>query len=227
MQKHTLLCTICLMLFALANQGCASITPLGTEYAPKAAYAMAEQMDAQILVRGNAAQLPKREYEKKLTTHQDQVNDSELLAMRQRELRQSITIMTTIPVNVNNLKVSCPLARQMTEEISTILVSAGYRVQEIRKGKEILFQEQQGEMLLTRDTGQLAKRHVSSVAVLTGTYVITPEQVRFSMRLLHTPSNEVLAMASATVPITPDVRPLLEENSVPTKITPSVNTRLR
>ncbi len=227
MQKHALLLTTCLLLFALVNQGCASIAPLGTEYAPKAAYAMAEQMDAQILMRGNAAQLPKREYEKKLTTYKDQVSDDELLALRQRELRQSITIMSTVPVNVNNLKLSCALARQMTEEINTILVSAGYRVQEIRKGKEILFQEQTGEMLLTRDTSQLAKRHVSSVAVLTGTYVITPEQVRFSMRLLHTPSNEVLAMASATVPITPDVRPLLEENTEPTRISPSVNTRLR
>ncbi len=196
----------------LFSQGCAAVGTMGTGYAPKAANLMASQMDAQVMQKGNAGK--------------GSANMQELPA-RQLELRNSITIMATVPVNINNLEVSNALARQMSEEISRWFVSAGYRVQEIRKGKEIVFQKKQGEMLLTRDTKQLAQRHVSSVAVLAGTYVVTPKQVRFTMRLLHTPSNEVIAMSTATVPITPDVRPLLKESTQPVKVTPSVQTRLQ
>ncbi len=185
---------------------------MGTGLGPRAANTMAAQMDAQILQRANAtaAHIPKKE-----------------LAAYQQQLRNSITIMTTVPVNLNDLTLSNALARQISEEMSRWFVNAGYRVKEIRKGTEIRFQEKTGEMLLTRDRSELAKKTASSVAILTGTYVMSPEQVRFSMRLLHTPSNDVIAMSTATVPITPDVPPLLEENTTPQPISPSVQTRLQ
>ncbi len=203
-----------LLSFALLGQGCVSAMNgvVGSGYGPRAANDMAEQMDAQIMQRGNVtlATTPK-----------------ELLEARQRQLRSTITIMTTVPVNLNNLQLSNALARQISEEMSRWFVTAGYRVKEIRKGKELRFQEKTGEMLLTRDREELARKTATSIAVLTGTYVITPEQVRYSMRLLHTPSNDVLAMGTATVPITPDVPPLLVENTAPVKVEPSVNTRLQ
>ncbi len=204
---------ILVVLVLVLSQGCAAGSmPFSTAHAPKAADSIAMQLDSQIMQRGKvtAATTPK-----------------EQLPMRELELRESVTVMATVPVNINNLEVSCALARQMSEEVSRWMISKGYRFQELRKGKEIFFQKKQGEMLLTRDTSLLAKRHVSSQTVLAGTYVITPEQVRFSMRLIHTPSNEVIAMGTATVPITPDVRPLLtEETTGSAKVTPSTYTKL-
>ena len=207
---------IALLLFVLLlpAQGCAGMNSTGS--VPLAADSIAEQMDKQLIAR--YAPVP----ESTLSAGTESRNDV------LRSVRGSITIMGTVPVNINNLEISCPLARQMTEEVSRWLVNAGYHFQELRKGKDIYFQKLQGEMLLTRDTKLLANRNVSSQAILVGTYVVSPDQVRFSMRLLHTPSNEVLAMGTATVPITSDVRPLLANTaSGPVKIEPTVNTRLQ
>ncbi len=200
-----------LVFVVFVSQGC-TMRPMGRAYAPKAADNIAIQLDDQIMQRGNVHIV---------------TTTSKELAARQAQLRNSITVMATVPVNINNLEVSCPLARQMSEEISRWMVSMGYRFQELRKGKEIFFQKRQGEMLLTRDTKLLANRNATSQLVLAGTYLVTLEQVRFSMRLIHTPSNEVIAMGTATVPITDDIRHLLVDTSAgPAKVTPSVNTRL-
>ncbi len=184
----------------------------GGENGPKAADAIAKQIDEQLMARGGL--------------HDGALSDKKLDA-RRRLIRSRITIMGTTPVNLNNLKLSNALARQMTEEVMRWLSNAGYRVREIRKGKDLRFQEGVGEMLLTRKRSDLQSTKATSTAVLTGTYVISPEQVRFTMRLLHTPSHDVLGIGTATVPITPDVPPLLRENVRPQRIMPSVGTRLQ
>ncbi len=201
-----------LMMFSVS---CANIYhEVSPAYGPRAANTMAEQMDAQIMARSNV-----QPAHIKLTKEQ--------IALRQKQLRQSITIVTTVPVNINDFNLTNALARQISEEMARWFVDAGYRVQEIRKGTDIRIQEKHGEVILTRDKTELLRTRASSVAILTGTYVISPEQVRYSMRLVHTPGTEVIAMSTATVPITPDVPPLLKENTEPVKITPSVNTRLQ
>ena len=60
-----------------------------------------------------------------------------------------------------------------------------------------------------------------------GTYVVSGEQVRFSMSLIHTTSNEVLAKGTATVPITDDLLPLLEDQPAGSGKVPTVYTRLQ
>ncbi len=210
-----------LFFLVLCLCGCGSKT-VETGYTPSAADSIAAQIDAQVLERGGVIYTPP-----KINTVFSSEEEDRYL-MLARKLRSSVTVMATVPVNINNLKVSCPLARQMMEEVTRWMVQAGYRMQEIRKGKNIYFQQEQGEMLLTRDASQLANRKVASQAVLTGTYVVSPEQVRFSIRLVHTPTNDVIAMGTATVPITPDVHPLLiDEHTEAVKLMPSVQTRLQ
>ncbi len=184
----------------------------GSKYGPKAANSIAKQIDQQLMARGGL---------------QDGALSKDKLKARRKVVRRQITIVGTTPVNLNDLKVSNALARQMTEEVMRWLANAGYQVREIRKGRDLRFQEGVGEMLLTRKRSELDRTTSTSVAVLTGTYVISPEQVRFTMRLLHTPTNDVLGIGTATVPITPDVPPLLRENRRPQRIMPSVGTRLR
>lgn len=202
-----------LLVLMLLTQGC-GVMGIGTGSVPRAADSIAEQMDKQIMER--------------FGEKSEDGSGALMSGDKKRELRDRLTIMATVPVDINNLEVSCALARQMSEEVSRWLVNAGYKVQELRKGKEIFFQPKQGEMILTRNTKLLATRTVSSEAVLTGTYVISPDQVRFSMRLIHTPSNGVLAMGTATVPISEDVRPLLVNTlGKPVKVTPSIGTELQ
>lgn len=176
---------------------------------PKAANSIASQMDAQLMMRYGG-------------------NDPQISTKEQHAVaRANVIIMGTTPANLNNLEKSSPLARQMTEEISRWLVNAGYRFQELRKGKAIRFHPVTGELLLTRDVRQLASTQGTSQAVLAGTYVVTPDQVRFSMRLIHTTSNEVLAMGTATVPITEDIAPLVNDLTPGDDMRPSTNTRLQ
>lgn len=139
--------------------------------------------------------------------------------------RTNVTIAATVPVFLGNLQQSSPLARQMAEELSRWFVTAGYRVSEIRKGADIVMEPRVGEMILTRHISKLANTNVRTAAILAGTYTITKDSVRFNVRLLHTPSNEVLAMATATVPVTEELFPLLADRGNATPM-PSVFTRL-
>ena len=176
---------------------------------PTAATSIAKQLDEQLMMRfaGSSSDMSRR--------------DSEALA------RARIMIMGTTPADINNLESASPLARQMTEEISRWLINAGYRFQELRKGRDIRFDKFKGEFILTRDVRQLSNTSGTSQAIMAGTYVTTSDQVRFSIKLIHTSSNEVLAMATATVPITDDLRPLVRDRQAGDGFVPTVSTRLQ
>ena len=178
---------------------------------PTAATTIARQLDEQLMMRyaGSDPEVSKK--------------DQQALA------RAHIIIMGTTPANLNDLNEASPLARQMMEEVTRWLMNAGYRFQELRKGSDIYFDKKKGEFILTRDVKRLASRVGTSQAIMAGTYVVSGEQVRFNIRLIHTNSNEVLAMGSGTVPITDDLMPLLRDPSPGGKggVTPTVNTRLQ
>lgn len=185
------------------------LTAAATGTVPKAADCIGKQLDDQLMNRftGNSG-----------------FGDRSLKNIT----RSQIMIMGTTPANINNLQQACPLARQMTEEISRWLMSKGYRYEEIRKGQFIRFNPKVGEFLLTRRVPQLATTTAVGQAILAGTYVVSNEQVRFNISLICTNSNEVLAKATATIPITDDLMPLLVENYGPgAGLMPSVYTRLK
>lgn len=123
----------------------------------------------------------------------------------------SLSVMT--PVDLNNLERSNPLARQVQEEITRWFIQAGYEVHEIRKGASVLFEPDQGELLLTRQQRLLGNTRINSKAIVSGTYTITPRNVRFNMKIVATKSREVLGMSTVTIPICREVAALLR--SVP------------
>jgi hypothetical protein len=166
---------------------------------PRAAQQIANQMDAQLMRR--IGEFP--------------------------EGRACVMITSTVAVSLSNLSESNPLSRQISEEVVHALMAKGYHASELRKSKNIVMLPHKGEMTLTRNLPDLSSRNVKSVAVLAGTYVITPDNVRFNMRLLHVPSNEILASGSATVPVTFELQPLLsDEKKKAGPPQPSVFTRL-
>ena len=122
---------------------------------------------------------------------------------------EGVSLSVLTPVDINDLNNSNALARQMQEEISGWFTKAGYEVREIRKGSEVLFEEHNGERLLTRDAEKLATRQVRSAAILTGTYTVTPRNVRFNFRVMETATQRVFAMSSVTIPITAETGPLV------------------
>ena len=120
-----------------------------------------------------------------------------------------VSLCFTTPMDVNNLDVSNALARQMQEEISRWFVQAGYDVHEIRKGRDILFEPGTGELLLTRKEKLVGNRNVNSTAIVAGTYTVTPEHVRFNIRIVRTKNREVLAMSTVTLPMTKEIAALV------------------
>lgn len=177
---------------------------------PDAALSIAKQLDNQLMER--------------FTGHSAGFLDSQA----SQTAREGIIIMGTTPANINNLQQANALARQMTEEISRLLVSRGYRYNELRKGADIRFDPRVGEFILTRQVPQLASKFGQGTAVMAGTYVMSGEDVRFSISLISADTNAVLAKATATVPITPDLRPMLVENyGAGSGTTPTVSTRLQ
>ncbi|MDR2892305.1 MAG: hypothetical protein LBV80_04380 [Deltaproteobacteria bacterium] len=122
-----------------------------------------------------------------------------------------ISIIVTTPVDINNFEESSPVARQMQESLAHWLVGAGYSVQEIRKGRNLLFRQDTGELLLTRDKELAALKSVNSVMILVGTYTVTSKSVIFNVRLMQTGGTEVYAMSSVSLPINGEMRALLGE----------------
>ena len=144
------------------------------------------------------------------------------------QITHKVTMIVTTPVNLRNLNESSGLGLQLSEEFAYYFVSSGYRVQEIRKGAGLLFDEVNGEMLLTRDPSFLANTDVDSAVVMVGTYVRTNRSVRVNIRLVHTPTNEVLAMSSGTIPLSSEVRSLLMTSTDLADMghVPSIGTKL-
>lgn len=170
---------------------------------PQAASALARQIDRQIAERLMQADTP----------------------------AQGVSLAITVPVDVNDLDESSPLARQMAEELTRWFVQAGYHVQEIRKGRMVLIEPGNGEKLLTRRENLLSRKEVASAAIMAGTYSVTSKNVRFNIRILQTATQDVLGMATVSVPITAEVKSLLGSNGaaegrVFVGIGPSVGTML-
>ncbi|SKA72790.1 FlgO family outer membrane protein [Desulfobaculum bizertense] len=122
---------------------------------------------------------------------------------------RACSVLVTTPVDINNLEQSSPLGRALGEELATTLVDHGFRLKEIRKGRNILLRPKVGELLLTRDINLVDERVQKASLVLAGTYSHTSKNVRFNIRLIDARSSEVLAMASTTVPVTQELAELL------------------
>lgn len=136
-------------------------------------------------------------------------------------------LMVTTPASLDDLEMSSPLARLFAEELASWFVQAGYRVQDIRKGKTVLFAPKTGELLLTRDVQLLAENQVPSALILVGTFTETSRSVRFNIKLIHAPDNEVLAMSSRTIPMSPELAELATDanRSRLTRLKPTVSTK--
>lgn len=140
---------------------------------------------------------------------------------------KGLLLMITTPASLDDLEQSSPLARLFAEELASWFVQAGYRVQDIRKGKTVLFSPKTGELLLTRDVQLLAEGQVSSALILVGTFTETSRSVRFNIKLLHAPDNEVMAMSSRTIPMSPELAELATDANRQrlTRNKPTVSTK--
>lgn len=202
----------------------ALLIPLGAA-AQQATQAQESQEASEVKVYAPGAAAPQASVPQAAMNMVSEMNGQ--LAGELGDMINGLGVIITTPVNLNNLEQTSPLGRQLAEEMAYQLMRYGYRVQEIRKGSGLIFDPQQGEFLLTRDPEMLDATAAEAPVVVVGTYSITPRSVRVNMRFIHTPSNEVLAMSSATIPLNREVRAMTSDLAMERwgRI-PSVSTRL-
>ncbi len=140
--------------------------------------------------------------------------------------RANLVLSITTPQYLSNFSETNELARQMSEEMAAYFSNLGYGLVEIRKAKNIRMSDPAGESLLTRDPKALSAHSSHSMGILTGTYVISKNNVRFNMKVVSALDNSVLAMGSATVPITQDIASMLKRDRIGEPV-PSVGVRIR
>lgn len=140
-----------------------------------------------------------------------------------------ISVIVTTPVEIRTLSDTSQLSRQMQEALTSWLAGSGYNVVEIRKGRDIVMREQQGETILTRNRGQIVQTSPKSSLTMVSTYTVSGKNVYFNVRLMQTNGAEVYAMTSLSLPLNGEIRSLLPASASGNKsfaIAPSVYNRL-
>ncbi|WP_028101285.1 FlgO family outer membrane protein [Pseudoduganella violaceinigra] len=120
-----------------------------------------------------------------------QAADALLAQLGGRLVADKPLIMATV-VNIDALDQSSTLGRLVSEQISTRLAQGGLRMLEMKLRTSVYMKRQQGEMMLTREVGEVAHNH-NAQAVVVGSYAETSEAVFVNIKVVHPQTNQVLA----------------------------------
>jgi hypothetical protein len=97
-------------------------------------------------------------------------------------------------VDLNNLDQADPLGRYLQEKMLFHLFDLGYRVVEMRLGKEFRYAGPNGEILLTRLKTELRNAsHRELKSILVGTYIRGGNRIYVSCRLVELETEQVRA----------------------------------
>lgn len=100
-------------------------------------------------------------------------------------------IMATI-VNIDALEQSAMLGRLVSEQLSSRLAQGGMKVLEMKLRNSVYLKRGQGELMLTREIGDVAHTH-NAQAVVVGSYAETREAVFINVKVIQPSTNLVLA----------------------------------
>lgn len=109
-------------------------------------------------------------------------------------------VVITVPVRADRLNETSPMGRLLAEELANSFTGRGYAVQEIRQGRDIRTQKDQGEFVLTRRVREMARPVAEAHILVSGTYTLTGDGgVRFNVRALDPTNGTVLGSASRAI----------------------------
>ncbi len=106
-------------------------------------------------------------------------------------------IMSTV-VDIDDLYQTTRFGRTLTEAMATRLFRHGFGVIEVRRASELMVKSQGGELILSRDARLLASKH-NAVALVTGTYSLTPDTVIVNVRFIDAGGQDVLSVAGIEI----------------------------
>ncbi len=113
-------------------------------------------------------------------------------------------------VDVNDLRVSSPLGRTLSEQFSSGAALAGIDVREMKLRGDVFVREQTGELLLSREIKDIARVHQAS-AVLVGTYSVAGQYVYVNIKLVRSETGQILRGYDYALPMDRDVQRLVRK----------------
>ena len=122
-------------------------------------------------------------------------------------LDKHLPVIVSSLVNIDDL-LSSRLGRMISEQYITRLVERGYNVTELKLRERIFIRDKEGELLLSREIPEIAKKH-SSQAVLVGTYSSSIHTVYITVKLVSVSDNQVISSYDYTLPYDSEIRSLL------------------
>jgi hypothetical protein len=113
-------------------------------------------------------------------------------------------------VDVNDLRVSSPLGRTLSEQYSSAAAAAGIDVREMKLRGDVFVREQTGELLLSREIKDIARVH-QATAVLVGTYSVAGQYVYVNVKLVRSETGQILRGYDYALPMDRDVQRLVRK----------------
>ncbi len=117
-------------------------------------------------------------------------------------------LLVATVVDIDNLQNSSTLGRVVAEQVAGRLAVRGLTVIELKLRNQLYVSASQGELLLSRETKDIARQHQAH-AVVVGTYADAGEFVYVSIKLIDVERNKVLAATDYALPSLPTVRKML------------------
>jgi len=112
------------------------------------------------------------------------------------DVRSAETVVSTI-MDINDLKVSSPLGRLISEHLAHHLNLRGWSIVESKLVKELIFTEE-GEFGMTRGD---SRKPVAMRAqnVVTGTYAVTKDGILVTLKMIETTSGKLVSSAQTRI----------------------------
>jgi TolB-like protein len=136
--------------------------------------------------------------------------DALALQLRGKLSEDKPLIMATI-VNIDALEQSSMLGRLVSEQLSTRLAQGGMKMLEMKLRNSVYLKRGQGELMLTREIGDVAHTH-NAQAVVVGSYAETREAVFINVKVIQPTTNLVLAGHDYVLAKEGTVRSMLQSN---------------
>ncbi|WP_312758404.1 FlgO family outer membrane protein [Pulveribacter sp.] len=117
-------------------------------------------------------------------------------------------VLVATVVNVNDLSVSAPLGRTLSEQYANAMAMTGFDVKEIKLRGDVFVKEGAGELLLSREIKDIARFHNASM-VLVGTFSPAANYTYVSLKLVRTEDSRIIRGHDYALPNDRDVNRLL------------------
>jgi TolB-like protein len=119
-------------------------------------------------------------------------------------------IMATV-VNIDSLEQTTTLGRLVSEQLSTRLAQGGLSMLEMKLRNSVYLKRNQGELMLTREIGEVATTH-NAQAIVVGSYAETSDMVFINIKVIQPTTNFVLAGHDYVLAKEAIVRSMLQRN---------------